>query len=402
MATRDYKALIPCTIFFAISTALIFTRMYVRGARLRNVGTDDVLCCIAGAFNIGVTTCFLLRIEYQYRAVDWVQTPYELRISMLSYYLSMPFYQLALGCIKASIIFQYRRIFRDALGYAYTVLLALVICNSTAFFLIMTFRCSPIDGPWTNRSTVCMDVMLINYIFIAINFSTDIVLLVLPMRILRDLNLARAEKRGLVFVFGLGGFAALTSILRLQYVLALRSDDDMAYNGLLMWCCIEISVSIICASLPSLNGIMARRFPRIWRKDSTYRSSRPSTRWTPRHLRDKLYAATPKGQESTERISGAITVVGSNRSSSSKKKIEVTTTFKQSVEDKPAGTNTEPRAGTFCEPGLEGREERHDWCKHNSWVAGVMVDMTETRAEHGRANGGPSETDLEMIPLETL
>ncbi|KAF2494340.1 hypothetical protein BU16DRAFT_540819 [Lophium mytilinum] len=402
MAIRDYRALIPCTVFFAISTALIFMRMYVRGARLRNIGTDDVLCCIAGLFNIGVTTCFLLRIEYDYRTVDWIQTPHEMRVSMLSYYLSMPLYQLALGCIKASIIFQYRRIFRDALGPACTVLLAIIICNSTAFFLIMILRCSPIDGPWTNHSTACMDVKLINYVFIAINFSTDIVLLLLPMRILRDLNLAQAEKRGLVFVFGLGGFAALTSILRLQYVLALRSDGNKVYNGLLMWCCIEISVSIICASLPSLNGIMARRFPHVWRKDSDDSSSRRSSRWTPRELRKKLYATNSKGQESTERISGAITVAERNPSRSSKQKIQVTTTLQQSVEDKPAGTNAEPRAVTFCEPSVKGREERYDWCNQKSWVADMVAEITEPRNEHGRANDGPSETGLEMIPLETL
>jgi hypothetical protein len=117
----------------------------------------------------------------------------------------MPLYQFALGFIKASIIFQYLRIFADVLRKACFIVLALVVCNTVAFLLIMTFRCSPVHGLWTNRPSVCLDAKIINYVFVPINFSTDVVLLVLPIRILRGLNLECREKRGLILVFGLGG-----------------------------------------------------------------------------------------------------------------------------------------------------------------------------------------------------
>jgi hypothetical protein len=48
----DNAALIACSVLYIVSSLLICVRMWVRGYRLKNVGVDDVFCCVAGV-------CFL-------------------------------------------------------------------------------------------------------------------------------------------------------------------------------------------------------------------------------------------------------------------------------------------------------------------------------------------------------
>jgi len=397
MAVPDNAALVVCVIFFTLATALICTRMYLRTVRLHNAGIDDVLCCIAGVFNVGVTICLVMKIEYGYRAASWTENWNESRMAAFAYYLSMPLYQCALGCIKASIIFQYRRIFIDKLRRACLIVLVAVICNTTAFFFIMTFRCSPFDGLWMNRPTVCLDAKIINYVFVPINFSTDIILLLLPLPIIRNLNLGKAEKRGLMFIFGLGGFAALTSILRLQYVITLRPNSDHAFNhnGLLMWCCIEISVSTICACLPSLNGIFARLFPRVWGKHSSYGSRRSGR--SPRQMCDMPHGGIRKGDESTD-------AELSDESKTRVSEIQVTTTVEQSVVNIEkergqikAGVN-HGKLGLFWEPTCEGPTERQEWYKNTTRSDESSEETSESQDGSLRLSAASSDCERELIP----
>lgn len=121
----------------------------------------------------------------------------------------MPPYYIGLCLIKTSLILQYLRFFRHTLSRICYSLLLLVFSTALTWTLLSAFQCRPIRAFWDIvPGSKCISLVTVNYSFLAVNAITDIILLVLPMPKFWELRLRRAEKRGLMVIFGLGGLYA--------------------------------------------------------------------------------------------------------------------------------------------------------------------------------------------------
>lgn len=107
----------------------------------------------------------------------------------------------------------YRRLFCPVdreLDWATRILIVFVIVYSTCALFIFAFMCNPICAFWDIRrqtSTACPSVngMLARLCTtLSLHVATDIIILLLPMKVVYKLNLSKRQKAVLVLLFGAG------------------------------------------------------------------------------------------------------------------------------------------------------------------------------------------------------
>ena len=98
------------------------------------------------------------------------------------------------------------------------------------------------------------------------NITTDIITAVLPLPMLRALQLPGRQKIVLMIVFALGGFTCIISILRLPSLYAISKATDISYSNSLaaLYSNMEVNVGIVCSCIPTLKGCVTRIFPNLF------------------------------------------------------------------------------------------------------------------------------------------
>ena len=121
------------------------------------------------------------------------------------------------SCVRVSILLFYWRVF-TVRKFRRAVLAtgSIVAFAGTVFFFIFAFQCSPPSHFWNVHSEgTCIDQTTYYIAAGSINLLEDVVVLVLPMPVLWRLKATVPRKIALSFIFALGGFVCVTSIIRL-------------------------------------------------------------------------------------------------------------------------------------------------------------------------------------------
>lgn len=138
------------------------------------------------------------------------------------------------------------------------------------------FQCTPIHRAW-NRTLPghCIDIAKSWYGNAGYSIAMDLIILLLPMPMIASLQLPFGQKAALMFVFALGGFVTITSILRMTTISISTQTPDTTYDiASTLWTFIEANVGIICACLPMCRPLLTLFFPRIFPSASSPGSRR--------------------------------------------------------------------------------------------------------------------------------
>lgn len=98
----------------------------------------------------------------------------------------------------------------------------------------------------------------------AINIVTDLLVAILPVRVIWGLQIPKQQKVALLSILTIGWFVCVVSVLRLNalVVLVAHPDDSTWYSSATAyWSAIEMNLAIVCASLPALKPLLVRVFP---------------------------------------------------------------------------------------------------------------------------------------------
>lgn len=168
-------------------------------------------------------------------------------------------------CIKTSILLTYLRF---AVTRTFRMLcVSTIILHAIFFFIcfvVTLSQCRPLHKMWDFTGSVagsCIDTTAFFYSTSAFNIVTDIWILVLPYKPLREIQRPRREKIALFLIFGAGAFAATASIVRLHTIYIYTLSPDPIRDGIPvnLWSIIEVTVAISCASVPALKPLFSRR-----------------------------------------------------------------------------------------------------------------------------------------------
>ncbi|PIA92171.1 hypothetical protein CB0940_09437 [Cercospora beticola] len=273
------SAVVGVTVAFTI-LAFITTafRLFTRIAIVKQPGIDDFIITIALIFTIALTACMVLQVKYGMGRHAASLSPNDNKYSLIWFWASVWIYYPALMFAKLSILFQYLRIFPDRRFRRWCwILMAVIVAWTGWAFFSALFACWPIQHFWDDSIPgACLNRLAVWFSNAAMNIVTDIATTVLPLPVLKSLNLPKRQRYILMVVFGMGGVVCIISIMRLSALYAISVSNDVSWDNPLaaIWSSLEVNVGIVCSCIPTLKGCITRYFPRLF--SSVHGGSRPS------------------------------------------------------------------------------------------------------------------------------
>lgn len=268
MATEDIyatktRSLIAGDItLICLSSIFVALRFLARRIARAGLWYDDY--AIAAALPLAWLPAIMNLVATHYGFGKHVQVapPDAVEKWYLCLYIFENFYAPAIATVKASILLFYARIFpsqnvwfrRSLYAMAVIVFLWWIICQ-----FVVIFECTPIHFFWERKPVTghCINIQSFFLGQAIPNIITDGILLALPLPMIWDLHLPRAQKMALSGVFLLGSFVTATSIYRLTLLLKLTQVDiTWNYADAAVWSAVEPNVAIVSACLPMLRPLL--------------------------------------------------------------------------------------------------------------------------------------------------
>ncbi|RGP62978.1 putative integral membrane protein [Fusarium sporotrichioides] len=171
--------------------------------------------------------------------------------------LAAIFFCAATGFAKGSILIFYLRIFpmRSARILIWTAF-AFIIGYSTASVLVNIFSCNPIRGSWDPEviaTAKCINRPVFYFLQAGLGIFADILTVLIPLPWLKTLMLPKKQKIGVGVLLTMGASVLL-------------HDPDLTYNTVmaLMWCVLELNLSIIGGSVATIKPFLRIAIPRMF------------------------------------------------------------------------------------------------------------------------------------------
>ncbi|KAI9678330.1 MAG: hypothetical protein M1817_006276 [Caeruleum heppii] len=184
---------------------------------------------------------------------------------------------------KISILLLYRRIFTLRQRGFRIAFWAILVYSTVVWFISFfcaLFQCMPVNYNWDRTIPgYCLNVYLFTIVSSVMNILADVLILVMPLPLIWKLYASRANKIVLSFVFLLGSFVCIASIVRFPFLLNIPIDDfTFSNDGAARWSTVEANIAIVSACLPSLRplyGHLTTRFGSSARSKQTGSNERP-------------------------------------------------------------------------------------------------------------------------------
>ncbi|KAH7310924.1 hypothetical protein BKA65DRAFT_600984 [Rhexocercosporidium sp. MPI-PUGE-AT-0058] len=267
--------LLSTVAFGALASISVNTRLWLRWKAEGRFNQDDWVMVVVNFFLLIFSTLGALTVAEGFGLDAWDVENLPLALGL--YFWDEIVYVLILGLCKISIITFYLRIFpSQKFRYTCYVILAWVILTTVLFMLLTLFQCVPISinyfGWETNGGRdKCLDLNAESYASAAINIIQDFIILFLPIPWLLRLRVSLMKKLHVLFMFSLGFFICVCSIVRIFTVKKFTDDSrnpTRAFVDVTYWTAIETYVSIVVPNLPAIRSFLSRKFPGVFDLDS--------------------------------------------------------------------------------------------------------------------------------------
>lgn len=165
---------------------------------------------------------------YVYRVIIGIFLT-KLTVLKLAYFGEMMYY-ICVAITKLAILLLYVRLTTSRrLQIAIYATGLVAVSSALAFTIVTIFQCEPISEAWDVTGTVegtCLSVRAMFYAQAASDISQDLIVFVLPIKMLYKMQLPRRQNYALVPVFAIGAFVVISGCLRLFYIQRAEYSTD--------------------------------------------------------------------------------------------------------------------------------------------------------------------------------
>ncbi|KAJ9663391.1 hypothetical protein H2201_005599 [Coniosporium apollinis] len=185
-------------------------------------------------------------------------------------YAGRHIYQFGIVWFKVALCISYLRLLACTNWRLYKrviwIVITVMVLGHTAFALGLIFICKPVEKAWKPYLPGhCLSAGPRNGVISGVSsftIASDVVVAILPIPILRKLNIKKVQRYGLCALFLLGLLTTVCSIFRfVQISRTALGDGDTTM--LTLWGTIEFNVGNIITSLPFLAPLVTREVRRI-------------------------------------------------------------------------------------------------------------------------------------------
>ncbi|KAF1973764.1 hypothetical protein BU23DRAFT_371494, partial [Bimuria novae-zelandiae CBS 107.79] len=221
-----------------VSTLFIGLRFYTVRFITHNVGVDDLT-----QYGLG---------RHLWDVPLPVFSPNFLKFAAIS----GTFYGISIMLTKLSILTLFIRFVPPGkLRVAIYIVKTIVVVYSLVASFEWTYACQPLEKYWdlTITDGSCVNFLRFTVSSGVMNTTTDVAILVLPVLLLRNVQLPKRRKIGAVVMLMSGGFILIVSIIKLKLSVDLVNTVDISWDAVPMavWWTIEAHIAIVCACLPA-------------------------------------------------------------------------------------------------------------------------------------------------------
>ncbi|KAJ5947522.1 hypothetical protein N7466_000537 [Penicillium verhagenii] len=289
LSPRGVQGLVCSVVFTALATIFVGLRLYTRTKLLRKMEANDWMIVVA------------LVNSYIFMSLDMIEAtsgmgmhlkdipPAILERQMKAFWLTIPFYNAAVLCAKASILMQYFRVFpTHRMRVVCWIMITILAIYGTWAVFSAFLNCIPVAKFWDDSiAGFCLNKPGLWFSNASMHITTDLVILIIPIPALIAIEIPRRQKAALMILFGLGGFVCITSIVRLVSLKRISDSTDPTYDnvGAASWSAVECNTGIICACLPTLKPLISKLAPGLLstldgsRRNEQLSTSRRTTTW---------------------------------------------------------------------------------------------------------------------------
>ncbi|KEY74468.1 hypothetical protein S7711_04504 [Stachybotrys chartarum IBT 7711] len=293
IASRSHQVAITAITCGAVTLPIIILRCFARQLITKKIWWDDWLAVLSSLVLATIIGLQIKSSEIGFGRHYWTVNPVYAELIFQIFYAFQLLYVVAQVAAKGSLMAFYYRVFPSAkFRIAAKVVVAFLVIHGTVYLGLLAFQCLPLSSIWDkNVIGKCVNLTATGYSGAACSIVEDIVIMLMPIPELLKLKLSRRKKAALVFMFSLGSFACVTSMVRLRYLIAFANTLDPPWDNvdLVIWSVIELSCALICASLPTLRPLL-RKIPEALSSvtPSSHKSSTYEHNFSPRYAPARL------------------------------------------------------------------------------------------------------------------
>ncbi|KAI9661548.1 MAG: hypothetical protein M1829_006239 [Trizodia sp. TS-e1964] len=262
---RDSTMIAVNLVCLILAVAFVSLRIFTRVMITHAIGWDDCrnpLCLIAS-----IVSALTLTVNYYlgYRLWDVRYEGFPIDQFLVWNVVSYATYQMTMGTIKLSILFLYLRIFSDAsrtLRYLTYFGIGVVSCVALSGTLTGIFACRPVESLWfSSVPGVCINLKKQLISQAILNIITNVFTTILPMPTAWSLHLPTKQRIALVAVLASGTIVDVISFFRLFNLVGDWEGAEWGQFDGTMWCIVEPTIAILCASAAPIKPLLCRFFP---------------------------------------------------------------------------------------------------------------------------------------------
>ncbi|KZL75954.1 integral membrane protein [Colletotrichum tofieldiae] len=248
----------------AVAGGFIGLRIYCKFSRGRGLWLDDHVLIASWCALLALGAFVTIDVSYDFGKHNWDITPGNWSWLLLYANLAGSFSIIAAAWSKTSFALTLLRITRESSErWMMWLVWFIIVSINIALGLSVLFtwiQCWPVEKTWRTASTpgTCWPKSItMNYNVFTASYSgaMDIVLAMLPWKIIWGLTMTKREKLGVLFAMSMGVFAGAVSFIKIRTIAAIGAFDIIDTVELVIWGAAESAVTIIAATIPILRAL---------------------------------------------------------------------------------------------------------------------------------------------------
>ncbi|KAI1116640.1 hypothetical protein F5Y14DRAFT_406085 [Nemania sp. NC0429] len=248
-------------ILLSLVTLALILRSYSKFFVVKTVDFDDIYIVLGyGSYIVYIYEVYYVTNTIGFFVHTWDVTVSEVSDAQHHLQYAATFYVISLAFTKIAILLQWIRIFapagtRGVFYWCCKILLWIIFLFYLSTNVAGNLICVPFERIWDKTVPgVCYVGRTLNLSVGVFNLVTDLLLLILPQKLIWSLNVSTRRKIGIALTFATGLIAIGAAAFRLGVTFAYVSDPDWLFHvsALSVGCITEMSAILLVYFMPGI------------------------------------------------------------------------------------------------------------------------------------------------------
>ncbi|KAH9885698.1 hypothetical protein F4778DRAFT_500096 [Xylariomycetidae sp. FL2044] len=257
---RNDLAQITNALCLTATCLVALLRVYAKVFCIKKVHMEDYIALAALGTYLGciycnywsISVCGVFVHQWNVRVRDLFEVLYI-------FHIGANLAEVTIMAIKASILLEWTRIFlphgnRNAFFWTCRVVLWVHTLFHASWIIAENLSCAPHEKIWNQaKPGHCVKIKALYLPTTILNLVADVIILVLPQKIIWTLQISRKNKIGISLIFTIGLLACISASFRLGVTVQFYLTDDTAYakSAVYLWALAEMTCLFLVFCVPA-------------------------------------------------------------------------------------------------------------------------------------------------------